>query len=129
MPNYDGDRFQPPAPLANVILQHPANSKKIADVFMLLDSGADATLIPQAALSQLELNADTSEIYELMAFDGSITHAFPVRLDLVFLNKIFRGRYLVIQSDWGFLGRDILNFVPVLLNGPALTWQEFRQSK
>jgi hypothetical protein len=129
MPDYDADRFHPPAPLANVTLQHPTNGKKATDVRMLLDSGADATLIPQAALDPLEISADTGEIYELMAFDGTLSHAFPVRLDLVFLNKIFRGRYLVIQGDWGFLGRDILNFVPVLLDGPALTWQEFRQSK
>jgi hypothetical protein len=51
-----------------------------------------------------------------------------VQLDLIFLKKTFRGRFLVINQEWGILGRDVLNHVSVLLDGPHLTWNEQRSS-
>lgn len=129
MPNYDAERFDPPAPFAKLTLRHPQNRQQVTDVFMLLDSGADATLIPRKAMSSLELEVDSGQVYELRAFDGTTSYAFPVQLDLIFLNRVFHGRYLVIEAEWGVLGRDILNFVPIVLNGPALTWHEFRQTR
>ncbi|MBX3059196.1 MAG: hypothetical protein KF770_22230 [Anaerolineae bacterium] len=129
MPNYDAERFDPPAPFAQLSLRHPINRQQSTNVFMLLDSGADATLIPRKALSSLELEVDASQVYELLAFDGTVSYASPVQLDLIFLNRVFYGRYLVVEAEWGVLGRDILNFVPVVLNGPALTWHEFRQTR
>jgi hypothetical protein len=48
MPAYDATQFDPPAPLAQVTLRNPDNGAIRPDVPMLLDSGADVTLIPQA---------------------------------------------------------------------------------
>jgi hypothetical protein len=59
-----------------------------------------------------------------MCFDGSKTIAPVVDLDLIFLNRVFRGRFLVINQEWGILGRDVLNHVAVVLDGPRLTWNE-----
>ena len=42
----------------------------------------------------------------------------------LFLRGTFNGQYLVIDAEMGVLGRDILNHVRVLLDGPALTWDE-----
>ena len=49
MPAYDATRFDPPAPLALVILRNLDTGTILSDVPMLLDSGADMTLVPQAA--------------------------------------------------------------------------------
>jgi hypothetical protein len=125
MPNYDAERFDPPAPLARLTLRHPINNQQVTDVWMLLDSGADVTLIPRTSLPPLELEVDSTQVYELLAFDGTVSVTFPIHVDLVFLNRVFHGQFLVIEAEWGILGRDILNFVPVVLNGPALTWHEF----
>jgi len=38
--------------------------------------------------------------------------------------KVFRGRFLMIDQNWGVVGRDILNLVSLLLDGPRLTWRE-----
>ncbi len=43
MPAYDDGRFAPAAPVARVSLRHPESGASSADVFMLIDSGADAT--------------------------------------------------------------------------------------
>jgi len=64
-----------------------------------------------------------------MSFDGSTSLASVVRLEMLFLNKTFKGRFLLIDQDWGVLGRDILNLVSLSLDGPNLTWHEQRRSR
>ena len=48
MPAYD-DSLSPPAPVARVSLRHPGSSLTVTDVLMLIDSGADVTLIPKSS--------------------------------------------------------------------------------
>jgi hypothetical protein len=124
MPAYDEGRFRPPAPLARVTLRHPEKGNTLSDVPMLIDSGADVTLIPLASVNLLGATIDSGEGYELMSFDGSRSVARSVQLDLLFLRRTFKGRFLLIDQDWGILGRDILNHVALLLHGPRLTWSE-----
>lgn len=129
MPAYDATLFDPPAPLARVSLRNLQNADTVSDVPMLLDSGADVTLIPSTSANELGLTADADMIYELMGFDGSTSLASVVQLEMLFLNKTFRGRFLLIDQDWGVLGRDILNLVSLLLDGPNLIWDEQRSSR
>lgn len=129
MPTYDAKLFDPPAPLAQVTLRNPQNANRLSDVPMLIDSGADVTLIPSTSANQIGLIADADTIYELMGFDGSTSHTSVVRLEMLFLNKTFRGRFLLIDQEWGVLGRDILNLVSLSLDGLNLTWHEQRHSR
>ena len=46
MPAYDTSRFNPPAPLAWVALENMESGDFVSGVPMLIDSGADVTLIP-----------------------------------------------------------------------------------
>jgi len=123
MPAYDDERFAPAAPVARVSLRHPDSGKSIADVPMLIDSGADATLLPKSAVASLGI-IGTGERYELMAFDGTTNESEAVHAVLVFLNKTFRGRFLQVESAVGVIGRNVLNRVRLLLDGPALNWGE-----
>ena len=59
-----------------------------------------------------------------MGFDGSKSFAPVVMLDMVFLQRAFRGRYLLVEEERGNLGRDILNHVSLLLEGPRQQWSE-----
>ncbi len=124
MPAYDAEFFAPPAPLARVTLRHPATGALLPDVPMLLDSGADVTLIPQASVDTLGATVNPGSGYELIGFDGARSVAQAVQLDLLFLGRAFKGRFLLIGHDSGILGRDILNHVTILLDGPRLTWNE-----
>lgn len=90
---------------------------------MLIDSGADVTLLPQAAVAALDILPLEGEEYALAGFDGTITHASAVRLDVIFAGRVFRGRFLLSDQGWGILGRNLLNAISLLLDGPALTWQ------
>jgi len=90
---------------------------------MLIDSGADATLLPRSAVVSLGLGS-TGQRYQLVAFDGTITESEAVRAVLFFLSKSFQGRFLQVDSEVGIIGRNILNCLRLLLDGPALNWEE-----
>ena len=64
--------------------------------------------------------------YQLIGFDGTVSFAPAVQLELIFCRRTFRGQFLLIAQDWGILGRNVLNAVPLLLDGPRLTWDEHR---
>jgi hypothetical protein len=101
MPAYDGVRFAPPAPLAFVVLRHLQTRVTVADVPMLIDSGADVTLIPREQEFALGLAPDAGQGYELVGFDGTKSVAESVQLDLLFLRRAFGGRFLLIDQEWG----------------------------
>lgn len=75
MPAYDATLFNPPAPLAMVTLRNRETDVDLPDVPMLLDSGADVTLIPQAAVTSLGLVALLDKRYELIGYDGNASFA------------------------------------------------------
>ena len=129
MPTYDATLFNPPAPLARVTLRNPENGAILSDVPMLLDSGADVTLIPQAYVNRLDVAVVSDKLYELMGFDGGTSFAPVVQLELAFLRRTFRGQFLLIDQEWGVLGRNILNALSLLLDGPRLMWNEQRPSE
>ena len=47
----------------------------------------------------------------------------------VFGRRIFRGQFLLIDQPIGILGRNILNEVSLLFDGPRLEWTEYRPAK
>ncbi|HEY3229737.1 MAG TPA: aspartyl protease family protein, partial [Roseiflexaceae bacterium] len=120
MPAYDATRFDPPAPLALVTLRNPDSAITLPDVPMLLDTGADATLVPQPTIRLLGLANTQDKFYELSGFNGSKSLAAVVRLDLLFLGRVFRGQFLLIDQEYGILGRNVLNSISLLLDGPDL---------
>ncbi len=124
MPSYDASRFDPPAPVAEVTLRYRESGATVQNVTLLVDSGADVTLLPQSTIDRLGVPLLAGETYELMGFDGSRSFASAVTLDMVFLGRSFHGRYLLTKEDYGVLGRDVLNHVAVLLNGPQRQWSE-----
>src|SRR5437867_13259465 len=109
MPNYDTARYSPPAPVGTIELRYPATGGVQANVLMLLDTGADVTLLPRECVNQLRVPIDPSQVYELIGFDGTRSTAVAVHLDLIFLGFTFRGRFLLIDQPEGVLGRNILN--------------------
>jgi Aspartyl protease len=123
MPAYDDRLFAPPAPVALVVVRHPDREQTIEDVPMLIDSGADATLLPRSAAASLGLEG-TGDRYQLVGFDGTVSESEAVLASLALLRWNFRGRYLLTDADVGVIGRDILNHLRLFLDGPASQWEE-----
>jgi hypothetical protein len=101
----------------------------VRDVSLLVDTGADITLLPRSAVEQLGVQLLEDEQYELQGFDGQRTVTFGVELDMLFLSKAFRGRYLLVDDAHGVLGRDVLASVAILLHGPRQEWNEVKTSR
>ena len=123
MPAYDVVTYDPPAPLARVTLRGPSGAT-VPDVPLMIDTGADTTLLPANAVARLGVRADPALACELIGFDGNRTTAQAVDLEMLFLRKAFRGRYLLIDRDQGILGRDVLASLVLLLDGPAGEWSQ-----
>jgi hypothetical protein len=124
MPSYDAIGFQPPAPVAQVTVRASATGAAVANVPLLIDSGADVSLLPRELLTELLHKTQNLPQYELEAFDGTKSHAPAAQLELEFLGKKFRGQFLLVEGQYGILGRNILNVLKLVLDGPALTWTE-----
>ena len=123
MPAYDASRFDPPAPVAMVTLRNQKFLTVVSDVPMLLDSGADVSLVPETAVRSLDVSPLAGRQHELVGFNGKSVLAGVVLIELILANRTFRGQFLLIDQAWGILGRNILNHLPILLDGPHLSWE------
>jgi hypothetical protein len=124
MQAYDAVRFDPPAPLALVTVISEQLGIAIHDVPMLLDTGADVSLLPRSHV--VRLATPDAKQYELEAFDGTKSTVPAITAELQFLGKSFRGQFLLIENWHGVLGRNILNNLSVLFDGPSCKWMEQR---
>jgi predicted aspartyl protease len=127
MPAYDAEQFFPPAPVALVSFRNATTKMEASNVPMLLDSGADATMVPEQIVASLGVDASLSAQFEIIGVEGKITFARAVSLELLFLGRRFRGESLLTPNEYGILGRNILNRIPLLLDGPKLIWDEARR--
>jgi len=95
---------------------------------MLIDTGADATLIPRALLSYLDLSEETLKPsgYLLVGFDGTQSPAVLVPVEMEFLGRRLAGEYLLTETNYGVIGRDVLSLFRLVFDGPNLVWGEVR---
>jgi hypothetical protein len=124
MQAYDAARFDPPAPLALVTVKSDQLGIEIHDVPMLLDTGADVSLLPRSFVSAL--TSPDAKQYELEAFDLTKSTAPAISAELQFLGKSFHGQFLLIDGWHGVLGRNVLNNLSLLFDSPSQKWTEQR---
>lgn len=116
--NYD-DR-DPPAPIARVALSKPGSDARIDGLLMLIDSGADATILPRGVASDLGAG-DATRYYEVEGYGGAHRQLPVVDAVLRVSRFTFSGSYMIDETrDVGVLGRDVLNQLILELNGPLL---------
>ena len=88
---------------------------------MLIDSGSDATLVPRQIVDALSI-VTTQETLAVELVNGERSALQVVRMQMKWDRYTVNGEFLVTDGDFGIIGRDILNRVRLLLNGPAQTW-------
>jgi hypothetical protein len=124
MPEYDAENYNPPAPVAYVTLRNPATGAVVSNIPMLIDTGSDTTLLPSDAVEKLGVKVDEDAGFEVQVFDGDTKFLRIVKLEVLVLDKTFKGDYLLIDRPIGILGRNILNHVRLLFDGPRGKWDE-----
>jgi len=116
--------FDPPAPVLLVRMAPPDGSLGVM-VPMLLDTGADCTLVPTAVARALELPRVGS--LEVVGLGGSGQRAD----EHAALVEVGGQRFLATVVPLGqeaILGRDVLNLATVVLDGPKRRF-EVRRTK
>jgi hypothetical protein len=113
--------FDPPAPVVNITVICPATGRRLETQPAQIDTGADCTVLPGAAVAALGLAEDgrlqlqgfTGKVVELPVFLVDIqAHDLPAVSVRAVLGE---GERLII------LGRDVLNSHRLILDGPSLT--------
>lgn len=118
------DTYYPPMPALTIKLGYPEESFTLGPLTAIVDTGADGTLIPQSLLNQIG-----TPLIDMVRV-GSQWGEWR-RLDLFTIDigigdlRLPAGE--VVGDDQGngiILGRNVLNRLRLLLNGPA-GWVEF----
>jgi predicted aspartyl protease len=123
---YNSEFFEPPAPLAKISIRNFKDKNRVSEVPMLLDTGADVSLIPTKFIESLNLSVGESS--KLIGFDGNETNFQTIEAQIIFEGKRFTGKYFLIDQEYGILGRDILNSFTLLFDGIELNWSVISQT-
>ena len=117
---YSRDYF-PSAPIIEVTFISAAENRRMGPLAGLVDSGADGTLVPLRLLSEIQA-PPTSEIIVRSQW-GERRPAWLFLVDVQIGTLLFPGVEVVgdEQSDEIVLGRDVLNRLRIVLDGPQAT--------
>jgi predicted aspartyl protease len=113
---YDS-RLDPPAPVVPVRVAGRIG-EDAAMLSMLVDTGADATLVPTRIVHRLGLPA--VDVVAVSGVDGLKQRA-TVHLASVEVGELRVSARIIAYADEAILGRDALNQAIVTLDGPSLT--------
>jgi predicted aspartyl protease len=113
----------PPVPVAEVNLKKINSPERSRSLEMVLDTGADISLLPRSVLEEIGIKPSGKK-FLLVGFDGSTIESEIYVLQVILLGKRFEGAYSAIDEPIGIIGRDILNQLVLLLDGPQLQWSE-----
>lgn len=110
--------FDPPASVLPVRIGGLDDHAPAAMLRMLVDTGADCTLIPARIAKSLRL--PLIDKIEIMGVGGK-TMAAPVHAARVRLGALRAIARLVALGDESLLGRDLLNRLVLTIDGPGQT--------
>jgi len=116
---YDGENYYPAMPIAEISLLSNLSGESVVSVMALIDSGADATLLPIDVLESAD-----ALLYQTRTMRSVTGHSIPVD---TYFTVIQVGPYIVRgikavalpAGSEAILGRDVLNQLELTLNGPA----------
>lgn len=129
MTNFSLD-YKPPAPVIAVEI-FPIQSTPVGKntnfpkvlVSMLIDTGADMSIIPIEVIKRLEKESGMKLPYELIEvkdFEGQETAHKIYELGIKIKNNYHMAKFLEVDDEGGILGRDILNKYKIIFEGSKL---------
>ena len=113
-------RFAPPAAVLSLPVRMTSGGPTVLADF-LLDAGADRTAVPLAAAAAAGFDPVTAETRRMLDYEGSAKDVPAADFTLTLLGRPVGGLFVTVASSYGLLGRDVLTFFRVTLDGPAGT--------
>lgn len=108
--------YDPPAPVCEITLTVASTGRRTS-IFAMIDTGADATLVPVSYLNQIAAR----RVFEasLRSQWGERRRVYLYLVDLQVAGLNLPGVYVVgdEMGDEAVLGRDVLNRLRLLLDG------------
>jgi len=116
---YDYDTtFQPPMPIVELKVG-PALQETTLELAALVDSGADATMVPLRYLRQLQARRSRKAWMRGTTGERVLIDLYHVSIQLGPYRQSLLEVVGVDNEDEVIVGRDILNHLTVTLDGPA----------
>ena len=117
--DYDSENYDPGAPIVEIGVSHIASGEQEVSLSALVDSGADATMLPITILNQVG-----ARFLETRQMRGATGHRLTVDTYLVTINlasRSIQGIQVIAMREGveAVVGRDVLNQFEIVLNGPA----------
>jgi predicted aspartyl protease len=109
-----------PAPLIEIDLRDPTESRELLAAPALVDSGCDRTVIPASWLQQLQ--PPLGQPILVAGLGGQVVSAATYEVRLRIDGQLWHQIEVVENAgeNCALLGRDILNHYRILLDGPNL---------
>ncbi|MCZ7572723.1 MAG: retroviral-like aspartic protease family protein [Ardenticatenaceae bacterium] len=118
MSTYD-TTYDPPAPVLDVTVTSVVNRRRRRSLRALLDTGSDITAIPHSLMERLQLYPIGRLQLEDVEATTRMVLTYAVQLTIGDLS-IPRLEVILTGLDFAVIGRDVLNRLYLLLNGPEL---------
>lgn len=120
MPKYETAGFDPQAPVIRARVRGPSGVVR-SDVPLLIDTGADVSLVPMRVATAVDAVARPSGA-PIQFLSGREVLLDQADLAVEFLRYRFRGTFLLVDSPYGVIGRNVLNALALRLDGPGREW-------
>jgi len=114
--------YDPPAPVTEVTIANVVNRRRRSSLPALLDTGSDITTLPHALVDRLQLYPIGRLRLENVEADTKMVLTYPVQLTIGELS-IPRLEVILTGLDFVVVGRDVLNRLYLLLDGPELDFE------
>ncbi len=114
-------QYHPPIPVLTVRLYSLVSDSFTPPVTGLVDTGSDASLVPLALLNELE--AEETSPGWLVSITGERKPVSLFFIDVYIGNEALSGIRVIGDPDANevILGRDVLNKLPIFLDGIEMT--------
>ena len=120
MPAYEAGDFDPPAPVAHASIGGPSGLV-LSDIPLLIDTGADYTVVSRWAAERVGAMLRPSDI-RVRLYEGTQARCYTAELTVAFLRFRFKGPFLIADSEFGLIGRNVLNVLVCTFDGPRQSW-------
>ncbi len=117
---YEAEHFDPPAVALCGYVTIKSAVSDIHHVPMLIDHRAQMSRCSRRITVPNRSSPPTPDNTNWKHSTAQMSTAPAITAELLFLGQTFRGQFLLIDSWHGILGRNVLNNLSLLLDGPSL---------